>query len=112
MPALVLIEQQFGSYFKFWFNDQLCEGMCYGNELFRQFRTFSAHRRAHAYSVGCALTQQGVAVVMTCTSDRNSSPEQQQYILWISLRAVWSEVETLVAPTVTPNLAMNRTGMA
>lgn len=106
MSTLVLIEQHLASYFKFWLNGQISEGMCHGQELFRKFRVFGAHRRAHAYSLGYALTQQGIAAAITCTGDRSVEPDEQQYTLWISLRTALSAVEALEVPTVTPSIVM------
>ena len=104
MQPLVVTEQQNSSYFKFWHNDAVHEGMCYSNELFRHFRTFSTHRRNHAYSLGCALAQRGVQAVITCISDRNTAPADQRYILWISLRSPWPEYEPSLAEPLTPSL--------
>ena len=104
MQPLVVTEQQSSSYFKFWYNEGMHEGMRYRNELFRHFRTFSAYRRNHAYSLGCALAQQGVQAVITCLSDRETAPADQRYVLWISLRSPWPENEPSLAEPLRPSL--------
>ncbi|HEY9861774.1 MAG TPA: hypothetical protein V6D16_19910 [Candidatus Obscuribacterales bacterium] len=104
MQPLVVSEQQSSSYFKFWHNNGLHDGMRYRNELFRHFRTFSVHRRNHAYSLGCAFAQQGIQTVITCVSDRNTAPEERRYILWISLRSPWPENKQSLAAPLTPSL--------
>lgn len=80
------------------------DGMRYRNELFRHFKTFGAHRRQHAYSLGCALAQKGVQAVITCVSDRNTALTDQRYILWISLRSPWPDQEPSLAEPLTPSL--------
>ena len=104
MQPLVVTEQQSSSYFKFWHNNGMHDGMRYRNELFRHFKTFSAQRRSHAYSLGCALAQQGIQAVITCVSDRHTAPTDQRYILWISLRSPWPEQEPSLAEPLTPSL--------
>jgi hypothetical protein len=104
MQPLVVTEQQSSSYFKFWYNDVIHDGMRYRSELFRHFRTFSAHHRNHAYSLGCALAQQGIQAIITCLSDRKTAPEDQRYVLWISLRSPWPEKEPSLAEPLTPSL--------
>ena len=104
MQPLVVTEQQSSSYFKFWYDDNMHEGMRYRNELFRHFKTFGAHRRNHAYSLGCALAQQGIQAVITCVSDRNTAPADQRYVLWVSLRSPWADQELALAEPLTPSL--------
>ncbi|MEP0870491.1 hypothetical protein NDA01_11830 [Trichocoleus desertorum AS-A10] len=104
LQPLVVIEQQSSSYFKFWYKNVMHDGMRYQSELFRHFRTFSLQRRNHAYSLGCALAQQGIQTVITCVSDRNTAPTDQRYVLWISLRSPWAESEPSLAESLTPSL--------
>lgn len=104
MQPLVVSEQQSSSYFKFWYNNAIHDGMNYHKELFRHFRTFSGHRRNHAYSLGCAFAQQGIQVVITCMSDRDTALEDQRYVLWINLRFPWPENEPSLAEPLTPSL--------
>ncbi|HEY9749893.1 MAG TPA: hypothetical protein V6C63_14505, partial [Allocoleopsis sp.] len=57
-----------------------------------------------AYSLGCALAQQGVQAVITCVSDRNTALTDQRYILWISLRSPWPDQEPSLSEPLTPSL--------
>jgi len=65
--------------FKFWFNDSICDGMYYKNELFCRLETFDLLNRSHVYQLGCKLSRQNVSVILTLTSATCD--------LWGSLRA-------------------------
>jgi len=64
--------------FKFWFNDQIQEGMNYQQEMFCRLYTVAHQFRAQLYQFGCKLTQNGTIVVISITDDHCS--------LWVSLR--------------------------
>lgn len=64
--------------FKFWFNDQIQEGMNYQQEMFCRLCTLAPQCRAQLYQFGCKLTQNGTPVVISITDQHCS--------LWVSLR--------------------------
>ncbi|KAM3090565.1 hypothetical protein ACKFKG_28700 [Phormidesmis sp. 146-35] len=68
-------------FFKFWFNDRICDGINYQGELFLQFQTFSAQRRDQAYELGSKLLERGVSVIISCS--------KKQYVLGVNLRGDW-----------------------
>lgn len=64
--------------FKFWFDDQIQEGMNYQQEMFCRLYTLAPQFRAQLYQFGCKLTQNGTVVVISI-ADKHCS-------LWVSLR--------------------------
>ncbi|MCU0551161.1 MAG: hypothetical protein MUC48_17580 [Leptolyngbya sp. Prado105] len=68
--------------FKFWFHNQLCDGISYQGELFYQFHSFSSQRRDQAYDLGSRLLDRGISVIICCS--------KQRYLLGINLRNDWS----------------------
>ncbi|EKQ70779.1 hypothetical protein OsccyDRAFT_1084 [Leptolyngbyaceae cyanobacterium JSC-12] len=66
MLPLILSEQQI-FIFKFWFNNQLCSGMTYQNELFCQIGAFDADQRPQVYQTACKLAQHDVNLIVTCS---------------------------------------------
>jgi hypothetical protein len=68
-------------FFKFWFDERICDGINYQGEMFLQLHTFSARRRDQAYEMGSKLLEQGISVIISCS--------KKQYILGINLRGDW-----------------------
>lgn len=77
MLPLVIDQQQVFT-FKFWFNDQIQTGMQFQNELFCQIASVDLTLRSQAYQRACKLAQQGLHLVITCTSN--------ECCIWASLR--------------------------
>ena len=65
--------------FKFWYAEQLCEGMCSGKELYRLQAKFDASARQQAFTTALDSAEQGHRVCIT-TCSRN------EYKVWVSLR--------------------------
>jgi hypothetical protein len=63
--------------FKFWFDNQIQDGMSYQNELFYRVLTTEIAARAHLYQYACRLSQSD-RFVITANQNRCS--------LWVSLR--------------------------
>lgn len=73
-------------FFKFWFDDRICDGINYQGEMFFQFHTFSSRRRDQAYELGSKLLEQGVSIIMVCS--------RESYVLGITLRDEWWKIST------------------
>jgi hypothetical protein len=74
----LLINEKLVSRFNFWADGKLQNGMRCSNELFRQVRTFAFDQRQRVYSLGWALAERGIQVVITWS--------HQGYGLWACLR--------------------------
>lgn len=74
----LLINEKLVSLFNFWADGKLQNGMRCSNELFRQVRTFAFDQRQRVYSLGWALAERGIQVVITWS--------HRGYGLWICLR--------------------------
>jgi hypothetical protein len=74
---LVINEQQ-GVIFKFWFENQLNDGLRLRNGLFRRVQMFDVAQRDQAYALAYALGQQGVQTIITRSSTR--------YTVWLDLK--------------------------
>ncbi|MGA7934662.1 MAG: hypothetical protein WCA35_14045 [Kovacikia sp.] len=72
------IPEQQVSWFKFYMNHALQDGMTYSNELYRLAKEFRIGDRLEAYQFGCELFWQGVSTLI--------SVSKQRYIVWVSLR--------------------------
>jgi hypothetical protein len=86
--SLLLATEGNCRFFKFWFNDQVHDGINYRGEIFLQFHNFPLRRRDQAYDLGSQFIERGIAIVIVCAKDR--------YLLGISLRSdwwSWSEAE-------------------
>jgi hypothetical protein len=83
---LVINEHQ-GAVFKFWFEDQLNDGLRLRNGLFRRVQTFDILHRDQAYALAYALGQQSVQTVITCSKTR--------YIVWVDLKVPFEKREAL-----------------
>ncbi len=68
-------------FFKFWFDDRICDGINYQGEMFLQFHIFSVHRRDQAYELGSKLLERGVSVIICCS--------KEHYVLGVNLRGDW-----------------------
>ncbi len=96
MLPLIVNEDDLST-FKFWFNENLQEGMHHRNELFCRLQIFDIRYRSLVYHLGCKLAQQGSVVVLSCGLDTCS--------LWASLRdpitkRTLVEGEPLILPQV------------
>lgn len=65
--------------FKFWHEQNLQEGMCFGKELYRLVGQFKADERQKAFSVAVELAEAGSQICVTCL--------RAKYCVWISLRS-------------------------
>lgn len=77
MLPLVIAESKI-FVFKFWFDGDIKEGMCYQNELFCRLQQFDIHDRVQVYHLGCRLASQEVLIAFTASAEQCS--------LWVSLR--------------------------
>ncbi|MBF2027642.1 MAG: hypothetical protein IGS48_12875 [Oscillatoriales cyanobacterium C42_A2020_001] len=75
----LLISENLVSFFKFWLDEQVHDGMRWGHELFHQYESFDKSQRQQAYSFAWALAERGVQVVITAS--------QSNYRVWGSLRS-------------------------
>lgn len=66
------------SFFKFWFNGNVYDGLSYQGELFSRFHTFSLYQKPHVCRLGSNLAQEGIDVLVTLS--------ENQYSLWTNLR--------------------------
>ena len=64
--------------FKFWFNNQLQDGVHFQNELYYRLRHQPIEARSKLYQLACRLSQQGADVIFI-VGDQHCS-------LWASLR--------------------------
>ena len=65
--------------FKFWYDDELRNGMCSGKELYQLVEKFGADGRQKAFGLAVRLAEQGNQVSVTCM--------RSEYCVWISLRS-------------------------
>ena len=65
--------------FKFWYENELHEGMCSGKELYRLVEKFGGHERQKAFGLAVQLAEQGSQVCVTCM--------RAEYCVWVSLRS-------------------------
>ena len=76
LPLLVNEEQIFT--FNFWLNGNIRCGIHHQGELYCRLATFAIEKRPQAYQLGCKLTQQQTAIVLSSSAVACS--------LWGSLR--------------------------
>jgi hypothetical protein len=79
LPVLPIILAE-GNYrsFKFWFNEQLQDGLCYRDELFYRLTSVLIPHRTQLYRAACQLAQSDPVIV---TASRT------EYSMWVSLRS-------------------------
>ena len=77
----LVVKEELVSLFKFFFQQEIYDGMRYRQDLFRLLNTFEVARRERVYNLGHALADRGLRVVITRSRDR--------YKLWINLRDPW-----------------------
>ena len=77
LPLVVNEEQIFA--FNFWLSGSVRYGMYYQNELYCRLASFDIQKRPQVYQLGCKLTQQQTAIVL--------SSSVVACTLWGSLRA-------------------------
>ena len=80
--------------FKFWYQNELCEGMCSGKKMYRLSRSYQAKHRQQAFGVAVALAQQGAQVCITCT--------RREYKVWVGLRTMQVTASVFVAEAIAP----------
>jgi hypothetical protein len=81
---LLLANESDCRFFKFWFDDRVCEGLSYQGEMFLQFHVFNLHQQEYTYDLGSRLLDQGLSVLIACS--------RQRYILGISLCSHWWKI--------------------
>ena len=64
--------------FKFWYQNELHEGMCSSREMYRLSSTYRAQDRQKAFCLAVALSEQGSQVCVTCS--------RHEYKVWVNLR--------------------------
>lgn len=74
---LVISEDQIFT-FNFWFNGSIRRGMYHQGELYCRLESFAIQKRPQVYQLGCKLTQQYTAIVLSSSVTSCS--------LWLSLR--------------------------
>lgn len=79
----ILLTEEIVSFFKFWMDGQIQEGMRWNCELFRHHRTFSKSQRELVFTSAWELTHDGTQVVITVSPDK--------YQIWLNLRTLSSE---------------------
>ncbi len=75
---LLLANESDCHFFKFWFDDLVCDGINYQGEMFLQLHIFGSHRRDQAYELGLKTLEQGAYVIIACSKER--------YVVGINLR--------------------------
>jgi hypothetical protein len=78
---LLLATESNCQFFKFWFNQQVHDGINYRGEIFLLFHNFPLRRRDQAYEIGSRLVERGIAIVIVCSKER--------YSVGINLRSEW-----------------------
>ena len=64
--------------FKFWYQNEIREGMCSNQEIYRLCGTYKTEDRQKAFSLGVALAEHGAQACVTCM--------RTEYKVWVSLR--------------------------
>jgi hypothetical protein len=73
--------------FKFWYENELHEGMCSGKELYRLVEKFAGHERQKAFGIAVQLAEQGCQICVTCM--------RAEYCVWVSSRSKTPQLRTL-----------------
>lgn len=76
--ALILLQEQTVSVFRFWHDGQLKAGIAYGNQLFHYHQTFDRSQREHACACAWLSEQRGVPAIVTTSGS--------QYKVWVHLQ--------------------------
>lgn len=66
--------------FKFWYHNEVCEGMCSNREIYRLCSKYQAQHRQEAFCLAIALAEHGAQVCITCM--------RHEYKVWVSLRTL------------------------
>ncbi|HEY9747212.1 MAG TPA: hypothetical protein V6C63_00820 [Allocoleopsis sp.] len=78
MPMIPLfLSHQLVHPFKFWYDNQLQEGIRFGKELYCFVADFAAADRQKAFSLAVSLAEQGTPVYITCMGAK--------YKVWVNL---------------------------
>ncbi len=72
--------------FKFWFNNNIQEGMYYKDELFYRLHTVELRYRARLYHYACTMAQQDTIIV---------SASEKKCSIWVGLRSPSVNPKTL-----------------
>jgi hypothetical protein len=64
--------------FKFWYQNEIREGMCSNQEMYRLCGAYKADDRQKAFSLAAALAEHGAQACVTCM--------RTEYKVWVSLR--------------------------
>lgn len=64
--------------FKFWYRNEIHEGMCSDREVYRLYELYQAEDRQKAFSLAVSLSEHGAQVCITCM--------RAEYKAWVSLR--------------------------
>lgn len=66
LPVVVDEEQIFA--FNFWLNGSVRSGMCHQGKLYCRLASFTIQKRPQVYQLGCKLTQQQTAIVLSSSA--------------------------------------------
>lgn len=80
----LLIKEDLAQPFSYWDQD-ICKGLNYNNELYTHFHSYPLTERLQAYEIANEKAEQGCKVCITVS--------QYQYTVWLSLRSL-SHVHT------------------
>ncbi len=84
MGTPLLISDKMVSFFKFWADGEVQQGMRCGKELFQYCQSADRSQRQQAYTIACTLAEAGATVVITTCGSH--------YKIWRSLRTPEAEV--------------------
>lgn len=84
LMTLLLANQSDCYFFRFWFQDRLCDGITYDAHLFYQAACFQSQHRDHAYAVASDWLERGLTVIICCMKNR--------YIVGVGFHGEWQQV--------------------
>ncbi len=73
--------------FKFWYDNELQDGMCSGKELYRLVEKCGTRDRQRAFGLAVKLAEQGSHVCVTCM--------RAEYCIWVGLRSKMPQLPEL-----------------
>lgn len=77
MTRFFLVNDEMVTRFTYW-DDGLCHGMRYADELYRYVSSFTAEKRLDAYTLSDSLREAGETVCLTV--------DPNKYLVWKALR--------------------------
>ncbi len=83
LPSVV--SESLVTFFKYWSDGKVCEGVRHGDELYALLKTFPINERSQTYAVGCELAEQGKNVFIIRS--------KEAYSIWMNMRSPNSVAE-------------------